>query len=197
MDHSRNGTYMVRAVATDTTPTAIGKGQVALHAGDKIVLMFKNESKCEYIFETIAAEKVDTTIKSPPLAGASSSSSSGSGSSTTDNVVKLYQSENQTLQEENKQLKDRLDEEKEKYRVLEKDLKTVVTDKTKLEKEVAAKEQDIKDLNSNNSAITARCQVILFDLLNSTQLNPLDFISYPLSTQYVGLEPFTNMSHFC
>ena len=164
VDHSRNGTYMIRADATDSTPTAIGKGQVALHAGDKIVLMFKSESKCEYIFETIAEEEAVPSIKSPPLVGAASSSSSGSSSSTTDNVVKLYQSENQSLQEENKQLKDRLDEEKEKYRVLEKDHKTAITDKTKLEKEVAAKEQDIKDLNSNNSAITARCQVISLDL---------------------------------
>ena len=134
------------------------------------------------------------------MGAASSSSSSGSSSSTTDNVVKLYQSENQTLQEENKQLKDRLDEEKEKYRVLEKDHKTAITDKTKLEKEVAAKEQDIKDLNSNNSAITARCQVITLDLstyqqsLNLPTTPPLVLFLPILPSNYSLPNTLVNMS---
>ena len=162
IDHSRNGTFCIRAEATDQTPTPVGKGQVDLYVGDKIVLMFKHESKCEYIFE--AAEAVEGVaedaqpqekeIKCPPTG-----SSSGTGG--TDNVVKVYKKEIQELQQENKQLKDLLEEEKQKCRVLEKEMKTVGVDKVKLEKDVGAKDEEIKVLHSTNSAITARCQVFV------------------------------------
>ena len=164
VDHSRNGTYCIRADDTDKTPTLVGKGQVDLHVGDKIVMMFKGESKCEYVFEAIA-EDVLPGFKSPP--------GSSSSSSTADEVFRMYRSENKTLQEENKQLKDRLDEEKEKYRVLEKELKTTVADKAKLEKEMVSKDEDMKVLNSTNSAITARCQVIYLVLPIPLPLPPL------------------------